>query len=237
MWNTIICDDEAEMRSSIRAYLERFETETGESFSVAEYASAEQLLFHLTEETDLLFLDIRMDGITGMEAAHRIRERNQQLCIVFIATMTQYAMEGYRVHAFGFLEKPLVYAQFRLQMLDVLRHLGQRRAESIVVRADGELRTVALTQLIYLEVLNHDLRFVFSDGSFQCRETLRGLEGKLIGKGFFRCHKSFCVNLRHVRGIAGEGVRMSNGDLLPVGKLRRKEFLEAYAAYAGGGMP
>ena len=119
MWKTIICDDEQEMRSAVRANLERFSEETGERFSVTELTSGEALLFNLTEDTDIIFLDIKMNGITGMDAARKLREKNSRVCIVFITTMTQYALEGYEVHAFGFLKKPVSYAQFRLQIIPI----------------------------------------------------------------------------------------------------------------------
>ncbi len=236
MWKVIVCDDEAAVRAAVRAQLERFSGETGEQFCVKEIHSGEALLAQFSADTDLVFLDIKMEGITGMDAARRLRADRRDVCIIFITTMTQYAMEGYQVHAYGFLKKPLRYAQFRLQLLDALRHLAPRREESITLRAGGEIYSICLAELIYLEVLDHDLRFVRSSGPLVCHATMSDMGEVLRGKGFFRCHKSYTVNLRHVAQISAAGVRMSNGDVLPVSKHRRKEFLEAFAAYAGGGI-
>ena len=236
MWKTIICDDEQEMRSAVRANLERFSEETGERFSVTELTSGEALLFNLTEDTDIIFLDIKMDGITGMDAARKLREKNSRVCIVFITTMTQYAIEGYEVHAFGFLKKPVSYAQFRLQMADVLRHLAPVRKESITIRSGGEIFSISLPELVYLEVVDHDLKAVCTTGTLVCRASMGETEKKLMGKGFFRVHKGYCVNLSHIDRVTADGILVSTGEELPVSKHRRREFLGAYASFVGGGV-
>ena len=236
MWKVMICDDEEEVRATIRAQLERFSAETGESLSVREVHSGEALLAQCSADTDVVFLDIKMEGMTGRDAARRLRAAERDVCIVFITTMTQYAMEGYQVHAYGFLKKPLRYPQFRLQMLDVLRHLAPRKQESVTLRAGGEVWSIPLAELLYLEVLDHDLRFVRASGPLVCHATMSDMGNALKGKGFFRCHKSYTVSLRHIVRIGGTSVRMTNGDELPVSKHRRREFLEAFAAYAGGGI-
>ena len=236
MWKTVICDDEQLMREAVKENLSRFSEETGETFSVTEYDSGEALLFNLSEDTDIVFLDIAMSGISGMDAARKLREKNNNVCIIFITTMTQYAIEGYSVHAFGFLKKPVSYAQFRLQMTDVLRHLGSFKTESISLKSGGEIRTVKLSEIVYLEVLDHDLRFVLSEDSITSRITMKELDESLHGRGFFRCHKGFCVNLSHVRKVSSASAVMSNGDEVPISKHRRREFLEAYANYIGGGV-
>ena len=235
MWKTVICDDETEMRRAVKEYLSRFSEETGELFSITEYDSGEALLFNLTEDADIVFLDIAMGGITGMDAAKKLRDKNNTVCIVFITTMTQYAIEGYAVHAFGFLKKPVSYAQFRLQMTDVLRHLKPLRAEALSLKAGGEIRKIHLSDIIYLEVLDHDMRFVLSGDSITSRITMKELDEGLKGRGFFRCHKGYTVSLDHVRRVAASGIIMDNGDEVPLSKHRRKEFLEAYANYIGGG--
>ena len=236
MWKTVICDDEQEMREAVQANLARFSEETGEQFSVTQYTSGEALLFNLTEDTDIIFLDIKMDGITGMDAARKLREKNSRVCIIFITTMTQYAIEGYSVHAFGFLKKPVTYAQFRLQMADALRHLAPLKKESISLRAGGEIRSITLADLIYAEVIDHDLNVVCPGETIVCRTTMNELEKQLQGKGFFRIHKGYCINLAHVSRVVSDGVVMSTGAELPISKHRRREFLEAYAAFVGGGV-
>ena len=235
VWNVIICDDEREMCKTVRARLDQFSKECGVSFSVQECYSGHELLRKITPDTDLLLLDIGMDAISGMEAAREIRRRNQTVCIIFITTMTQYAVEGYQVHAYGFLKKPLRYASFRLQMLDTIRHLQSRQQVILTVKAGGSVYQIPAAQVVYLEVQNHDIRVVQVGGTLTCSTTMKELEQTLVGKGFFRCHKSYCVNLRHIVRISNAEVELTNGERVPVSKHRRKEFAQAFAAYLGSG--
>ncbi len=99
-----------------------------------------------------------------------------------------------------------------------------------------EIRKIRLTDIIYLEVLDHDMRFVLPSESITCRITMKQLDESLRGRGFFRCHKGFTVSFDHVRLVAASGIIMDNGDEVPLSKHRRKEFLEAYASFIGGGV-
>lgn len=237
MWRVMICDDEPEVCACIRADLDRFSSEAGVSFQIQECHSGESLLCRMTPDIDLLFLDIKMRELTGMEAAREIRKRNQSVCIVFVTSMVQYAIEGYQVHAFGFLRKPVRYGQFRLQMMDVLRHLSRRRQNTVTLKVGSDLHTLELDRILYLEVCDHELRIVQSDSSLLCHASMGDMERLLTGKGFFRCHKSYLVNLRHVSRITPDGVELSDHREIPVSKHRRKAFLETFAGYMGGFSP
>lgn len=237
MWRVMICDDEPEVCASIRAGLDRFSAETGASFQIQECHSGESLLCRMTPDIDLLFLDIKMKELTGMEAAREIRKQNQSVCIVFVTSMVQYAIEGYQVHAYGFLRKPVRYGQFRLQMMDVVHHLNRKRQDSVTLKVGSEVHTLALDRVLYLEVCDHELRVVQADGALLCHVSMGDIERLLEGKGFFRCHKSYLVNLRHVVRVTPAGVELSDHGEIPVSKHRRKAFLEAFASYMGGFSP
>ncbi len=115
MLKLIICDDEPVIYETIRNMLGRFSKECGISLDVSTCASGEELLGAVTPDVDILLLDIRMGELSGMNAARKIREKNSDICIIFVTTMTQYALEGYKVHAFGFLKKPLTYAHLKAE--------------------------------------------------------------------------------------------------------------------------
>lgn len=233
MWNVILCDDEQSVRSLLQEYLRRFSDECGQSFRTVECSSAEQLLCQVLPDTDLIFLDIRMGTLNGMEAAHILRRQNADVCLVFLTSLVQYALEGYRVHAFGFLQKPLSYAQFRLQMADVLRTLQMRRTESIPIKVGCETHNLIPARILYAEVRNHSLEICLTDGALTYYGTITELEELLSGRGFSRCHKSFLVNLRRVSKVTSADVVMENGKMLPLSKRRRKEFLEELTDYLG----
>lgn len=234
MWKVILCDDEPAMCRNIRAHLDRFSQECGIELEIREYHSGQELLDRLTSDVDLILLDIQMEPVSGMEAARRIRERDPDVCIIFITTMVQYAMEGYMVHAFGFLQKPVRYAQLRLQLLDAVRHLKTRQRELVTLKIDGQPQQLDLGKILYFEVYAHDIHVVSADSTSTYYGTLAEMEKALSSQGFFRCHKSYLVNLRRIRRIAPASVFLDDSHEIPLSKYRRKELLEAFAKRVGG---
>lgn len=234
MLKLIICDDEPVICETIRNMLGRFSKECGISLDVSTCASGEELLGAVTPDVDILLLDIRMGELSGMNAARKIREKNSDICIIFVTTMTQYALEGYKVHAFGFLKKPLTYAQLRLQMLDAVQMLKSRIPESITVKSGHDTWRLDLDKLYYMEIYGHDIHAVCTDRTVVCYGSLSDFEQILTSKGFCRCHKSFLVNLRHIRQIGMAQIFMTDGSAVPVSKYRKKEVSEAFARYIGG---
>ncbi|MDE6841720.1 MAG: response regulator [Oscillospiraceae bacterium] len=124
-----LCDDEANIRKLLKQYLLRFSAETGQKVEVLEYASADQLLQNYPVGLDLLLLDIYMDGVDGMEAAKTIRTFDPQVCILFITTMYHRAIDGYAVRAFGFIKKPISYAELSHELSCAFIQIEQQRAQ------------------------------------------------------------------------------------------------------------
>ena len=233
MWNLWICDDEPEFRSELIAQLERFSEESGETFSYNECSSGEALVGRIRPDADLILLDIKMDGISGMDAAREIRRSNPDVCIVFLTSMVQYAVEGYSVHAWGFMQKPLKYAQLRLQMADVMRHLHSRHVESISLQIGRDTHKICVRDILYIEVLDHKVALHCKDNTLDYYGTITELEKLLQGRGFSRCHKSFMVNLQAVRRLTADGALIENGECVPVSKRKRKEFQQELTEYLG----
>ncbi|RHP45660.1 DNA-binding response regulator [Clostridium sp. AF32-12BH] len=230
----MICDDESVICESIQRMLERFSEECGIGLDIKICRSGEELLEQMTPDFDILFLDIRMGKISGMDAARKIREKYSDVCMIFVTTMTQYALEGYKVHAFGFLKKPLTYAQLRLQMLDAVHMLKSRRSESIMVKSGNDSWRLDLNKLYYMEIYGHDIHAVCADQTLTCYGSLSEYEKLLEEKGFCRCHKSYLVNLRYIRQIGATQIFMTDGSVIPVSKYRKKELSEAFARCIGG---
>lgn len=234
MWKIIICDDEPEMCAQLCSLLDHFSEECGIRFQIQECHSGKELLDRITFDTDIVLLDIKMEPMSGMQAAKAIREKNQDVCIIFITTMTQYAMEGYSVHAFGFIKKPVRYAQLRLQMLDTVRLLKSRTRESLLLRINGLTHSLDTRSIRYFEIYGHEIHVVTEDGSMVYYGTLSDIEQELSGKHFYRCHKSYLINLGYVGQITSSEAVLRDGKRIPVSKYRRKGLLDAFAKYMGG---
>lgn len=232
MYSLMICDDDAATRRELRGHILRFEKETGVRFSVEETASGEELLKSFPLDTDILLLDIKMKATSGMNAAREIRQRGSDVLIIFITSMTQYAIEGYEVHAFGFLRKPISYDYFRWTLSDAMRHLARNASVRVELRNGVTSDFVESSKIAYIEIANHSLTITWENGQRSVyKMTLAELEEQLTQAGFVRCHRSYLVNIRQIRRIGLTDITMLDGVRIPLSKYRKKEFLEAVAQF------
>ena len=234
-WKIDICDDEEAVCSLLCNYLERLQADAGEKFQARIFHSAEELLGAARPDTDVILLDISMGDMTGMDAARELRARGSRVALVFITTMTQYAMEGYEVHAFGFLRKPLEYGVFRRQMEDLLAHLRRAQGTTWEVRMGAESRLLATNEIVCLDAYGHSVTVRLANGgTLPCSATLAEAENQLERVGFFRCHKSYLINLTHVKRIGTEDITLTGDLTIPLSRHRRKDFLAAFARHREG---
>lgn len=233
MWKIMICDDEPEFRDQIRQSLEDYQRKNGVSFSVSACGSGEELLQVMAADTDVLLLDIKMKDMTGMEAARELRRRGSPVLIVFITTMTQYALEGYQVHAYGFLKKPLSPEQLHWQMTEILAHLQKKRGRQVLLSTNFRTDVVNSREIVYAEAYGHDLHLMLADGTGVTHDLpLSELEKRLPQDGFFRCHKSYLVNMSHVKQIGLTELLLEGDVKVPLSRHRRKDFLCAFAKFS-----
>lgn len=234
-WKIDICDDEEAICALLCNYLDRMQADCGERFQIRIFHSAEELLGAARPDTDAVLLDISMGAMTGMDAAKELRARGSRVALVFITTMTQYAIEGYEVHAFGFLRKPLEYRVFRRQMEDLIAHLRRAQGSAWEVRTGADSRILATNEIVCLDAYGHSVTVRLADGStLPCSATLSEAEGQLERVGFFRCHKSYLVNLKHVKQIGTDSVTVTGDLVIPLSRHRRKDFLAAFARHREG---
>ena len=213
--------------------LRRFGQEHGITVKVREFADGQALLQGFRPEYDVLFLDIEMPRLDGMSAARQIRERDEQVTIIFITNMAQYAIHGYEVGALDFLVKPVSYEALEMRLQKVWKLVQARQESGILLSLGSGLRKVALSELFYVELVGHDLVYHLKDQSVTLRGSMREAEEQLRGKPFFKCNSCYLVNLDHVRAVS-DGVAVVGGDRLQISRARKKAFMEALAAHLAG---
>ena len=238
MYKIAVCDDESIVRDTLLNYLDRYAAEQGEPLQILSFSSANDLLADYPAGLDLLFLDIRMGGVDGMAAARHIRAFDERVCIIFITSLHQYALEGYSVRAFGFLKKPVSYSAFRGELSSALRHIQvlRDRDQTITLRSAGQPERLSVSRILYCEVNNHTVRVHLTDGVRTYRCSMKELEALLAPHGFFRCHAAFLVNSAAIDRIDAASLTLTDGSMLPVSQHRRREFLAALSRYLGGQM-
>ena len=234
MLNFVLCDDEESARRQLADYIRRFSAETGEQVRITEFSSGEELLTGYPYDTDILLLDIRMGAPDGMETARRLREFAPDVCIIFIRSLSQYALKSYSVRAFGFLPKPVTYPAFLNEVTQAAERIRRQTSRRVLIRdrERGRLLQMDVKDICYFEVKNHDIYAVTEKRRLFCRGTLNGLERDLACCGFFRCHAAFLVNCQYIASI-DQQITLADGTQIPISRSKRKDFLQKLTEYVG----
>lgn len=218
-----ICDDEPYMQENLSALLAQH---CKEPYQLQCFTSGKELLAS-AEDFDLLFLDIQMEAPNGMETARLLRQKGKQGLLVFVTVLQDCVFDAFSVEAFDYLLKPVDNQRFQAVLNRALSVLSRRSAQTLSVQRGGQLLLIPLSQIVYLEVLGRKIYLHQADGTVvDYYEKLENLEARLE-RQFFRCHRSFLVNLDFVRGCGGGQVRLASGASVPLSRLRERDFTQA----------
>lgn len=218
MYEIIICDDDSVFASALSSILSRSFGERDAACHVTCYPDPNETLSALErgERCDLLFLDILFGEEKGIRFAKLLRKQNWDLDLVLMSGSERYAVEGYDVRPLHYLLKPL--RQHQLE--DVLDQFLERHAPHILSLATplGEVR-LPIADALYFEVYNHVVKLHRRDGSESSwRGTLHELERQLPAGQFVRVHRSYLVNLEHIAVLGRDKVKLTSGDIVPMGR-------------------
>ena len=237
MISIVICDDDPKMRELLVSYLKRAESDLDEQFQVFEFAFGRELLNDYPHKADILLLDIEMGELNGLDTAKRIKDSIPDICIIFITSYPQYALKSYSVHAFGFLPKPVSYKTLRNELSLAQMSLKKRSTYYIYIKDKnrGTVMQVDIKSICYFEVSDHNIYVVTEKQKLIYRDTLSSLEKELKPYGFFRCHAAYLVNHRFIASIETDLI-LQNGDVIPISRAKRKEFLTELSKYVGASL-
>ena len=225
-----LVDDDASYREELIRYLEQYEQESGEKFSITTFADGDEILDGYTAAYDIIVMDIAMRFVDGMKAAEQIRQMDSEVVIIFITNMPQYAMKGYMVDALDYVLKPLSYYAFSQRIDRALARMRRRGKRYISIPVKGGIKKLDISQITYVEIQDHDLIFHTTIGVLQSKGKLTEIEEQLDPKQFFRCGKSHLVNLEFVEGVENSNVQVGD-DVVRVSRTRRKALLDALNDY------
>lgn len=232
MYQVAIAEDSAFDQKQLVEFLRRYEKENDVSFQISVFSDGAELLQNYPDRLDILLMDIMMEKMDGLKTARLIRRRDEQVLLIFVTSMLQYAVQGYSVDAMDFIVKPVTYMGLKLRLDRAVKRLRKNAARFLEIRNSEGVYSVAVPDICYLETANHRVVVHTKDRAIPANASMHTLEQQLAGMPFFRCHTSFLINLNYVEKIQGNDVWV-NGQLLSISRYRRKEFLEAWAAFLG----
>ena len=157
MTRIAIVEDEAAVREQLAGYVQRYTRQYGTPFEVTEFADGMEILEDYRPQFDIIFLDVEMKHLDGMETARRIRERDGGVLIVFITNMAQYAIRGYAVDALDYVLKPVSYFAFSQRLNRAISRMKKREQKVITVNIKGGAVRINIANIYYIERQGHNL--------------------------------------------------------------------------------
>ena len=233
MTRIAIVEDEAAVREQLAGYVQRYTRQYGTQFEVTMFTDGVEILEDYRPAYDIIFLDVEMLHLDGMETARRIRELDSDVLLIFITNMAQYAIKGYAVGALDYVLKPVPYFAFSQQLQKAVNQLAKRTRHYLAVSVDGGMRRLDAATIYYIESEGHRVHFYTEDGDFSAPGALKALEEKLTGRLFARCNSGYLVNLAQVSGVQQNTVQVGPHEL-QISRPKRRVFLAALADYIGG---
>lgn len=233
MINVAIVEDERVAADLVISYINRFEKEKGGKFKTFYFEDSVSFLANYTSSFDIIFMDIDLPELNGMEAAKKIREKDSYVTLIFVTNMSQFAVKGYEVDAFDYIVKPVSYYNFILKLQRAIDNIKKKEDKKIVISTDSGSACLMTSQIKYVEVMNHDLIFHCLDKKYTSYGSLRKVEEHLTGNSFIRCNNCYLVNLRYVTAVNGLSVVLDN-ETLQMSHTKKTAFLKALADYFGG---
>lgn len=239
MFCIAICDDEEYFRVREKKLVEQYMMDRGYSCQINLYPSGKALLgkAEVPLQYDVIFLDISMEEIDGLQTAERIRQISAKVQIVFVTAYITYALEGYKVGAVRYLLKE--DDTLESSMRECMDALTERMAyQQMTYRIDGPdgKKDIPLDSILYVESRLHKvLFFVKEDGvkEYSRYDKLAAVEQELGRYGFCRTHQSFLVNMKYVTGVERYRMTLENGAEINISKKYYKSVEAEYIRQQG----
>ncbi len=234
----VICDDEKEIRELLRDRIGRFCPQA----DILDYSSGKELL-EAGVQPDILFLDICLPDMDGMETARRLRGKNKEMALIFVTALEEYVFQAFDVGAFHYLVKPvsegklqevLGHAIERVEEKEAKKPQGEaenswREEKSIVIKSGSISNRILLGNVIYAEVYNRKIVIYQTDGKVEYYGRMAELE-KMAGEDFFRSHRAYLIHFKYVVKYDASMIWLEGGKAL-LSRQKYKEFVKSYLQY------
>lgn len=225
-----VVEDEELYISQLLKYLEKYQKEEKEEFSIRVYRDGDGITTDYQAQYDLILMDIQMKFVDGMTAAEEIRKVDSEVVIIFITSMTQYAIRGYEVGALDYILKPVSYFAFSQKLKRALTRLKRSGKQYVVISVKGGVKRMEVSDIYYIESEGHNLVYHTSEGIFLSGDTMKNMEASLRDFHFARGNKGYLINLEHVEGIKDK-CAVVKGEHLLLSRPRMNAFMKELTKY------
>jgi len=229
--NIAVCEDNADEREAICAYMKAYCERNCFESNLRVFNSGETLLSAFTPGAfDLVFLDIFMPGLNGVDTAKKIRETDPDCALIFTTVSNAHALDAFSVQALGYVTKPIESDRIE-KALRLCRELFARSGRLIEVKSEYQTIQIPARHIVYAEVYAKcTVLHMINGDTVKTYTPLDEIEEKL-GVPFLRCHRSYLVNMKYVKDAQTDSFLMQNGDSVPLRQSKRSELKMALGKF------
>lgn len=231
MYLIAIVDDDEKDLQALASYVKSYFTEKGETHIIYRYHSGVEFI-RSRENYDIVFLDIRMGDMDGLDAAHFLRIVNKDAQLIFVTQMAQFAIRGYEVDAMDYIIKPVDRLSIDRVLDKALRRISVSTGISFALKTPDGLVSISSNIIYYVEVYDHELIYHTEQGDYKVRGRLSEVQKKLDSRYFILCSRSYLVNLCHVKSVHSDYLVVNN-EQIQISKSHRREIEQRFINYLG----
>lgn len=235
MIRAAFCDDDRSVLNELQVLMDGYREERNQKIICTAFNSPLELIAQIEKgmRFDVLFLDVLMPGVDGIETAQEIRAYDSAMKIIFLTSSAEYAVQSYTVNAYFYQMKPICQENFYRLMDSVIGECEKAQKENLIIKSRRGVTQIELDQLIYCEVRSRTLAFHMQNG-----EVIEGAGGmddlsRQLAEydNFLRVHRSYLVNMEYIKTISYKAVLMINQDEIPVPHGKCSEIKNQYLEY------
>jgi len=226
--NCIIVDDNKMARTALKKLIEQVD-----SLELKEECASpvDAYNYLLKENVDLVFLDVEMPGMTGIELVKNLEKRP---IIILITSKTDYAVEAFELNVADYIIKPVTLSRFMVAVSKAKElfeikgqkiELNEKDKEYMFVRSNSVLTKIKIKDITYIQALGDYVNIYTTDSRYTVHITLKGMEEKLPEDKFYRLHRSYLIALDHIDKVE-EGTAFIGKHPVPIGEQYKKELLK-----------
>ena len=232
------CDDEKQQVELYKTMFTNIEMRQDIKLNVEYFLSGNFMLERFQSEKnpfDLVYLDMDMDEKSGLDLAKEIRQNYHSDCLIlFLTNYPKYMQNSFDVRAFQYMIKPVQFDEFEKKFNAARKYLEKDDKNRVVLKIDEDNVVFFTNEIYYIEKEKSSKQFLvyLEDKCVVAKGVLSAIENQLLEQHFMRTHRSYLVNMKHIRRIQKNDLVLSNGNLVPISRRKEKELKQQFMRYA-----
>lgn len=236
MYTIFLCDDIQETLDEYASLIKTIAEKNHIQVRISSFSSGEQLLFHLSDcpgQAHIIYLDILMNQLNGIETARKLRNSGCQAEIIFLTNSDEYVFEAFDVTPVQYLLKGETSPErFERVFLQAIARIQKKGSDMFLCESQGVQKVVAVSSISFFEITKRIVTVHYNGTEkFSFYSSMEQIETQLSGKGFVRVHRSYIVNLSYIAMFQQNAIWLKTGAVIPLGVTYIKQVRQGFSDY------